>query len=561
MRQAGHEGRPCKGRSRHVQSNVRPALGDGPGDSRARGRRDRVIRAGPGSERRARPGRPCSSRRRRRRSGRCRTRVLTDRRSRRPCWSRAPATSSPPTGRTPEPTVRVQFLAVCPDGTSFSWGVGALPATITSKPSSRACTSPGPGSRGTSSASSHTVSVDVTWTGVGKVETKVNGPGSKRDQRAATAVGKVIFDGARSSTVPPTTRPGRRRSSASTSRGVTSATDLVDRELGGPAHPVGRVVRVVDPLVGLDVVEEQPVDQRLAQRGDRREQRGRPLGVAAGYGGAPEPGPVLAQRGSLLLRGCSRGSRPGRAAGCRCRSRPSRAARCGRRPRPTRGCCRGGSRRAPGCPAGRTRRRRRTAAAARRPARAAARRRRRPARSARGPRSRSAAGTNTSGRQSGAPTSSSSPTRSTHAVWRPTSSSTTRRSTGSSAPQWSSPATWASRIRGPSAAISGGTTAGSSRCSIAPSWAKNGGTTLSQAVPSAVGSRQMLDRFQVRPCTAGPVRSRPAAASAASAQARSAGRTTGPGVGQPQRLLGQRVRAGPRGQLESQGGGLATSAR
>ena len=34
--------------------------------------------------------------------------------------------------------------------------------------------------------------------------------------------------------------------------------------------------------------------------------------------------------------------------------------------------------------------------------------------------------------------------------------------------------------------------------SIAPSWAKNGGTTLSQAVPAAVGSCQMLDRFQVR---------------------------------------------------------------
>jgi len=42
----------------------------------------------------------------------------------------------------------------------------------------------------------HTVSVDVTWTGVGKVETEVNGPGSKRQQRDATAVGVVIFDGA-----------------------------------------------------------------------------------------------------------------------------------------------------------------------------------------------------------------------------------------------------------------------------------------------------------------------------------------------------------------------------
>ena len=32
----------------------------------------------------------------------------------------------------PEPTARVQFLAVCPDGTSFSWAAPTAPATITS---------------------------------------------------------------------------------------------------------------------------------------------------------------------------------------------------------------------------------------------------------------------------------------------------------------------------------------------------------------------------------------------------------------------------------------------
>jgi hypothetical protein len=32
----------------------------------------------------------------------------------------------------PDPTARVQYLAVCPDGTSFRWVGGALPATITS---------------------------------------------------------------------------------------------------------------------------------------------------------------------------------------------------------------------------------------------------------------------------------------------------------------------------------------------------------------------------------------------------------------------------------------------
>lgn len=37
---------------------------------------------------------------------------------------------------------------------------------------------------------------DVTWTGVGPVETTVNGPGSMRKQREATATGLVTFDGA-----------------------------------------------------------------------------------------------------------------------------------------------------------------------------------------------------------------------------------------------------------------------------------------------------------------------------------------------------------------------------
>src|ERR671915_2128149 len=32
----------------------------------------------------------------------------------------------------PEPTARIQFLAVCPDGSSFSWIAPAVPTTITS---------------------------------------------------------------------------------------------------------------------------------------------------------------------------------------------------------------------------------------------------------------------------------------------------------------------------------------------------------------------------------------------------------------------------------------------
>ena len=41
----------------------------------------------------------------------------------------------------------------------------------------------------------HQVSFDVAWTGSGPLETTVNGPGSKRRDRAATATGQVIFDG------------------------------------------------------------------------------------------------------------------------------------------------------------------------------------------------------------------------------------------------------------------------------------------------------------------------------------------------------------------------------
>ena len=37
----------------------------------------------------------------------------------------------------PEPTARVQFQAVCPDGTSFSWAAPTAPATITSTRASR----------------------------------------------------------------------------------------------------------------------------------------------------------------------------------------------------------------------------------------------------------------------------------------------------------------------------------------------------------------------------------------------------------------------------------------
>ena len=41
----------------------------------------------------------------------------------------------------------------------------------------------------------HTVSVDASWTGSGPIMTTVNGPGSKRKERSATATAAIVFDG------------------------------------------------------------------------------------------------------------------------------------------------------------------------------------------------------------------------------------------------------------------------------------------------------------------------------------------------------------------------------
>ena len=94
-----------------------------------------------------------------------------------------------------EPTARVQFLAVCPDGTSFSWAAPAAPATITSAANLKMVTATGSAIARDNVGGTHHVSFDVTWTAVGSLETTVNGPGSKRQQRQATATGELIFDG------------------------------------------------------------------------------------------------------------------------------------------------------------------------------------------------------------------------------------------------------------------------------------------------------------------------------------------------------------------------------
>jgi hypothetical protein len=95
----------------------------------------------------------------------------------------------------PDPTVRVQFLAVCPDGSSFSWAAPTAPATITSSENLKSVTAVGSGVARDNLGGTHQVSFDVTWTAVGPLVTTVNGPGSKRQQREATATGQVIFDG------------------------------------------------------------------------------------------------------------------------------------------------------------------------------------------------------------------------------------------------------------------------------------------------------------------------------------------------------------------------------
>jgi hypothetical protein len=94
-----------------------------------------------------------------------------------------------------DPTARVQFQAVCPDGSSFSWAAPTAPATITSTENLKSVTASGAGIARDILGGTHEVTFDVTWTGVGPVETTVNNPGSKRQQREAVATGTVTFDG------------------------------------------------------------------------------------------------------------------------------------------------------------------------------------------------------------------------------------------------------------------------------------------------------------------------------------------------------------------------------
>jgi hypothetical protein len=94
-----------------------------------------------------------------------------------------------------DPTARIQFQAVCPDGSSFSWAAPTASATITSTENLKSVTATGSGIARDQSGGLHEVTFDVTWTAVGPLETTVNGAGSKLQQRTATATGQVTFDG------------------------------------------------------------------------------------------------------------------------------------------------------------------------------------------------------------------------------------------------------------------------------------------------------------------------------------------------------------------------------
>jgi hypothetical protein len=101
-----------------------------------------------------------------------------------------------------DPTARVQYLAVCPDGTSYGW-VGIIPVTITSTDNLGSVTATGTGTVRDIFGVTHQVSLDVTFTATGALQTSVQTTSnegfsintSMRKEREATATGTVTFDG------------------------------------------------------------------------------------------------------------------------------------------------------------------------------------------------------------------------------------------------------------------------------------------------------------------------------------------------------------------------------
>ncbi|MFJ8578839.1 hypothetical protein [Micromonospora sp. NPDC093277] len=98
-------------------------------------------------------------------------------------------------GTTPDPSppLRVAFTGQCPDGT-FSWGV--VRATPTQfDPLKNVSAANTFADVRDNRGGLHTVTVDARWTGTGPTMTTVNGPGSKRKERSATATATIAFDG------------------------------------------------------------------------------------------------------------------------------------------------------------------------------------------------------------------------------------------------------------------------------------------------------------------------------------------------------------------------------
>jgi hypothetical protein len=94
----------------------------------------------------------------------------------------------------PNPPLRVAFVGQCPDGT-FSWGfVRAAPTQFDADLKNVSVSGTFANVRD-NRGGLHTVSVDARWTGTGPVMTTVNGPGSMRMERAATATATIVFDG------------------------------------------------------------------------------------------------------------------------------------------------------------------------------------------------------------------------------------------------------------------------------------------------------------------------------------------------------------------------------
>ena len=95
----------------------------------------------------------------------------------------------------PDPTARVQFLAVCSDGRSFSWAALNAPAVITSTEDLKSVIAVGNGTARDNLGATHQVAFDVAWKGDGPLVVTTNNPGRMRKQRNGSAAGRVTFDG------------------------------------------------------------------------------------------------------------------------------------------------------------------------------------------------------------------------------------------------------------------------------------------------------------------------------------------------------------------------------